>query len=102
MRGPGFIDELRVFGKAHMVRRMPVPRINHCIKGIYQPVDYRNNLVAAGNPQGAAGAKIILEIHNNQSFSHQTIPPAKQASEKTCLCLLYISLQQGITLQNSL
>jgi hypothetical protein len=55
-----------VGGEGDMVLRMPVLREHDIFKFLRHAVDRGHNLLAARYSQGAARAKVILNIHHDQ------------------------------------
>jgi len=59
--------------KTRVIRRMPITRSDDERLGpdrlFDKIIDYRNDFVGAGNGQGAAGAKIALDIDDQQSIA---------------------------------
>ncbi len=58
-----------------MVGRVPVLREDDVFAFLDQPVDGRNDFIAAINRQRTAGAEIILDVDNHKCMTdHETLP----------------------------
>ena len=77
-------------GKGRMIGRMPVLSKNDVLESRRDAMDGRDDLVAAGNGERAAGAKIILHVDNEEDVVridlHQEFPQRAERENAAIIC----------------